>query len=276
MLANVDAKGGRGPAADGLYEVKGDAILGKSGCPAAPHRLASDVRRKMCAQTRDEPGTNRNRTVAAEPELGVNGEKTITGGEVGAENPGRVERGTEVTEDDTIALKQGISLMGRDEKRDIAAREEGNGSAEGEFPISAQRRVVRPSELAEAHEHVKTSEKEGKEEEIVMGTGVGIEIVHQSEVRTRKRAFASGASGETLGTSAEGANYEMVGTMVTNVRVERFQLRTYTRKIGLNRRRFEKMRNVDDIKGESIRGGVNRKIVGRTEMEVRTEGRGVG
>jgi hypothetical protein len=92
-----------------------------------------------------------------------------------------------------------------------------------------------------------------------MGSGMCIGVMYSGEVRASEGLFAGGASGEAFCTTLKGPDDKVMGTVMTNIRIERFKLRTNARKVCLDRIRLQKVRYVDNIEGECVRGGLRGK-----------------
>jgi hypothetical protein len=107
--------------------------------------------------------------------------------------------------------------------------------------IIAKGGVVWPYKFPKAHEGMETGEKNRSEEEVVMGRRESVMITDGNKVSTGERPFTCSASGETFWAASKSLNDEMMGSVVANIRVERFELRAYAGKVGLNRVWFQKV-----------------------------------
>jgi hypothetical protein len=187
----------------------------------------------------------------------------------------RAVRGFKMVEDDAIAFEKRVGFVGGEEEWNSVIRKHGDGCAHGDFPVIAQWGVVRPDEFTETHRGVKTWEKDGNEKKIIIGGGMCIGVIYSDEVRASEGSFAGGASGEAFCATSKGPDDKVMGTVMTNIRIEGFKLRTNAGKVCLDRIWLQKVRYVDYIEGECVRGGLRGKGMWGTESEVGLKSRRV-
>jgi hypothetical protein len=184
-------------------------------------------------------------------------------------------RGFEMAEDDAIAFEKRVGFVGGEEEWNGVIGKCGDGRAHGDFPVIAQWGVVGPDEFTEAHKSVEAWEKDSDEKKIIVGGGMCIGVMYSGEVRASEGSFAGGASGEAFCTTSKGPDDKVMGTVMTNIGIERFKLRTNAGEVCLDRIRLQKVRYVDNIEGECVRSGLRGKCMWGTESEVGLKSRRV-
>jgi hypothetical protein len=88
---------------------------------------------------------------------------------------------------------------------------------------------------------VKTREENRDEEEVVMGGRKSIMITDGNEISVGERPFTCSTGGETFRAATESLDDEVMGSVVTNVWVEGFELRVYAGEVRLNRVWFQEV-----------------------------------
>ncbi|EED82524.1 predicted protein [Postia placenta Mad-698-R] len=150
MPTDVTPKCFGGPMPGSLDQVRGSPALGEGCSTAGAHAVTGDVVREQGLEASEEPGAHREGAVGTDPQLSRSTNRP--------EQRGGPQREV-LADEDATAIEKGVSFMGRKQETVLLGPIAHHSGAKGEFAVATQTHSIRPDELAEAHERVKTRDK---------------------------------------------------------------------------------------------------------------------
>lgn len=159
MPTDVAPKCFGGPTPGSLDQVRGSPALGEGCSTAGAHAVTGDVVREQGLEASEEPGARREGAVGTDPQLRTKHEPAVTQAKVVSKEGDRLRQREVLADEDATAVEKGVSFMGRKQETVLLGPIAHHSGAKGEFAVATQTHSIRPDELAEAHERVKTRDK---------------------------------------------------------------------------------------------------------------------
>ena len=120
------------------------------------------------------------------------------------------------------------------------------------------------------------SDKENhKEKKIVKVRRLDVLVTQAAQLGVAKRTFACGGYSSQLLAATKCSCNQLMVAVCTDMWVVRFELVANARKVGINRFWTDMVAHENSIETQSVRGGLNRKVVRPAEGYIGLEGRGI-